>query len=138
MKGGEWAGLGEHLGGRGLVRAPLANVGILTESTAFFILRPPSPTALEQEVQAQLLLQTWTISLDLVSKVILGESGDKMTKLGWLLYLFGMERSLGSDPVLLFLAGCGVGEDSKQWGTLHSCLFCLLDTFPACHSDLSL
>lgn len=61
-----------------------------------------------------------------------------MTKLGWLSYLFGMEWSLGSDPVLLFLAGCGVEEDSKQWGTLHSCLFSFLDTFPACHSDLSL
>lgn len=37
MKGGEWAGLGERLGGRGLVGAPLASAGILTESTSFSI-----------------------------------------------------------------------------------------------------
>lgn len=45
---------------------------------------------------------------------------------------------MGSDPASLFLAGRGVEEDSKQWGILPSCLFCLLDTFPARHSDLSL
>lgn len=90
--------------------------------------------ALKQEAQGKrLLIQTQNSSLNLVSKVISGESGGKMTKLGWLLYLFGFEWSVGSDPVLLFLAGCGTEEDSKQWGTLHLCLFCLLVTFPACH-----
>lgn len=38
MKGGEWAGLGERLGGRGLVGAPLASVCISSESTSFFVL----------------------------------------------------------------------------------------------------
>ena len=90
-----------------------------------WVWKPPYPWAsLKQEAQAKhILIQTWTISLALVSKVILGESEEKMTKLGWLLYLFGWECSVGSDPVLLFLADWRTEEDSKQWGTLHSGLF---------------
>lgn len=80
---------------------------------------PPPPGSLEARSPGKkLLIQTQNSSLDLVSKVISGESGGKMTKLGWLLYLFGFEWSVGSDPVLLFLAGCGTKEDSKQWGDL--------------------
>lgn len=40
---------------------------------------------------------------------------------------------MGSCPVLLFVAGYGTGDDSKQWETLHLRLLCLLMTFPACH-----
>lgn len=88
----------------------------LKTSLPLGILEAGSPTK-------HILIQSWTISLALVSKVILGESEEKMTKLGWLLYLFGWECSVGSDPVLLFLADWRTEEDSKQWGTLCSGLF---------------
>lgn len=115
---------------RRLDRSPL-----LSSHSGLWAETPPSlQAALEQEAQGKrLLIQTQNSSLDLVSKVISGESGGKMTKLGWLLYLVGFEWSVGRDPALLFLAGRGTAEDSKQWGTLHSCLFCLLVSFPACH-----
>lgn len=133
---GRLLGEGEHRGRKGLVGSPLKVSALWLESASFLILWSEIPypqTALKQGVQAQFLLETRNISLDLVSKVISGASGEMMTKLGWLLYLFGMEWSVGSHPVLLFLAGCGTEEDSKQWGTLHLCLFCLLVTFPTCH-----
>lgn len=111
--------------GSGLAGPRLGNVSTLT-GACFFPHTPVSglksphlQAALKQEAQGKkLLIQTQNSSLDPVSKVISGESGGKMTKLGWLLYLFGFEWSVGSDPVLLFLAGCGTKEDSKQWGDL--------------------
>lgn len=102
--------------------------------------KPPVPprAAVKLEAQAKpILVHTGNVSLALVSKVISGEREEKMTELGWRLYLPGRERGVGRDPALLFLAGWGTEEDSKQWGTSRSGLCCLSVPFPPATPDPS-